>query len=154
MGLGFTGVLRPSARRRRAEAREEARRRDERFDELRAVIDAACMALVHASERSPDAGTTVRHQDAGHQAQRLDEAAREVDAAGIRMAAHLGAEHEVVQRYDEIRRCMQEMVSALRRGGRTGSLDAGQIQDLQEGLEQAQSRFFEGVALGGRQQAD
>jgi hypothetical protein len=154
MALGLTGVLRPSARRRRAEAREEARRRDRRFDELRAVIDAACMALVSASGRSPDTGGTVRHQDAGHQAQRMAEAAREVDAAGTRMAARLGADHEIVQRYDEIRRCMQAMVSALRRGARTGSLDAGEIQDLQERLEQAQGTFFEGVALGGRQQAD
>jgi hypothetical protein len=154
MGLGLTGVLRPSARRRRAEAREEARRRDQRFDELRTVIDAACMALVSASQRSPDTVGTVRHQDAGHQAQRMDEAAREVDAAGSRMAARLGAEHEIVQRYDEIRRCMQELVSALRRGARTASLDAAEIQELREGLEQAQSRFFEGVALGGRQQAD
>jgi hypothetical protein len=144
--IGLAGVLSPFALRRREEAREEARRRDQRFDELRAVIDEACMALVYASERAPNAGEIVRQEDARRQAHRLEEAAHELYAAGARMAARLGAEHEIVKRYDDIWRSTQEMIAALRRGARNGSLDADEVRELKDAFESAQRTFFDASA--------
>lgn len=144
--VALAGVVSPFALRRREQAREDARRRDQRFGELRSVIDAACVALVYASERVPAHDETLREECARPLADRLDDAVHEVHVAGARMAAHLGADHEIIRRYDRIRRSAEGMVSALRRWSEGGRFDPDEIRDLQEAFERARDDFFDASA--------
>jgi hypothetical protein len=144
--VGLGGLLSPFAWRRREQAREDARRRDQRFEELRAVVDAACVALVDASERMPSAQDVDRPDCARHLGDRLDDAAHEVYLAGTRMAARLGADHEIVRRYDGIWKSVHGMVGVLRRWADEGTLARDELGDLQEAFATARDEFFDASA--------